>query len=101
MSTSTGPTLLAQIDTELQSIQAKLRDGSATGSNLGALIATMVTNEAITNAVTDTLTTNVDTTNTVLDALVLGSGTGLGKITEVPLDDDLHTWIAAAIVTET
>ena len=101
MQVANAPTLLAQIDTELQSIQAKLRDGSNTGTNLGALIATMVTNEAITNAVTDTLTTQIDTTNTVLDALVLSSGDGLGVIADVPLDDTLHVWIAAAIVTET
>ena len=80
MVTSTGPTLLAQIDTELQAIQAKLRDGTATGSNLGAILAA---------------------SQTVMTALNLTSGNGLGTITEVPLDDDLHTWIAAAIVTET
>ncbi len=75
-----APTLLAQIDTELQEIQAKLRDGSATGSNLGAILAA---------------------SQTVMTALNLTSGNGLGTITEVPLDDTLHVWIAAAIVTET
>ena len=82
-----APTLLAQIDTELQSIQAKLRDGTATGSDLGALVATLVANIAI--------------TQTVMTALNLSTGNGLGVIADVPLDDNLHTWIAAAIVTET
>ena len=82
-----APTLLAQIDTELQSIQAKLRDGTATGSDLGALIATLVA--------------NIATTQTVMTALNLSTGNGLGVIADVPLDDNLHTWIAAAIVTET
>ena len=48
-----APTLLAQIDTQLQEIQAKLRDGTGTGSDGGALIATLVANIATTKVVVD------------------------------------------------
>ena len=82
MTTSTGPTLLAQIDTELQSIQAKLRDGSATGGTIGGLIATA---------------------KTVLDLINDSgqAGTGLGLKASIPSGADLETWLNAAIVTET
>ncbi len=95
------PTLLALIDTELQSIQKKLADESGTGVTLAAHIATAKANELLTNTATDLMTTNLAVTDALLDALVLSTGDGLGVIADVPLDDTLHVWIAAAIVTET
>jgi len=79
-------TLLEQIDDQLQLIQAKLALNTGV-TDISALVAT--------------LTTNVATTDGLLDALVLATGNGLGIIADVPEAADLHTWIAAAIVTET
>ncbi|KKK68380.1 hypothetical protein LCGC14_2944610 [marine sediment metagenome] len=93
--------LLAQIDDELQLIQKKLADESGTGVTLAAHIATATANELLTNTATDLMTTNLAVTDALLDALVLSTGDGLGVIADVPLDDTLHVWIAAAIVTET
>ncbi len=61
--------MLEQIDTELQSIQAKLRDGSGTGSDLGALLVTLLANIATTDTVADTLAAQVVTSDAVVDVL--------------------------------
>ena len=76
------PSLLAQIDTELQAIQAKLTDTAQTGSNIGALIAT---------------------TQTVITALAdsANSGTGIGPLASIEGAQTLQAWIQAAIITET
>ncbi len=118
MVVSGDPSLLDQIDTVIQAIAAKLSDRSNTGSDLGALIATAVTNEATTNAVVDTMaaqvvtsdavadtmTTNLATVQTLLDALNAQTGTGIGitaDVEPVATAATLHEWIAAAIITET
>ena len=90
MTISTGPTLLAQIDTELQAIQVKLYNNTAsTTSTLAAHIATLKANIAITKAV-EVLITDAG-----------GAGTGLGLIAAVQGGTDLETWFNAAIVIET
>lgn len=96
------PSLLTQIDTELQLIQAKLTDTAQTGSNLAAIIATAVTNEATTNAVIDTLTTNVDVTAALLVTLLDSgnAGTGLGPVASMQ-QADLTSFFVDAITAET
>jgi hypothetical protein len=90
--------LLKQIDDELQAIQKKLRDGSGTGSDLGALVATLLANEATTNAVVDTLTTNVDTSAALLVTLLdsADAGIGIGPVASFAADltQDLVALIA-------
>jgi len=93
--------LLDQIDVEIQAIRVKLGDSTNVGTTLAATIAAGKAAEAVTNAVVDTLTTNIAATQTVMTALNLSTGNGLGVIADVPAAADLHTWIAAAIVTET
>ena len=109
--------LLEQIDDQLQLIQAKLRDGSGTGSDLGALVATLLANIATTDtvadtlaaqvvtsdAVIDTLTTNVATTKTAVDLLydVGDAGTGIGPLADQQATTDLSALIVLAIAGET
>ncbi len=116
MSTSTGPTMLAQIDTELQAIALKLQVGSGV-ANISALVATLLANVAVsdavidtlaaqvvtTDAVADTLTTNVATTTTEVTALqdATDSGTGVGLKATIPSGDTLTAFMVAAIALET
>ncbi len=88
MSVAIGSSLLKQIDDELQLIQAKLRDGTATGSNLGALTATLKTNIDVSAAL---LVTLLDAGN---------AGTGLGPIASMQ-QADLTSFFVDAIAAET
>jgi len=81
--------LLEQIDDQLQLIQAKLRDGSGTGSDLGALVASLVA--------------NIATSKTAVDALydVGDAGTGIGPLADQQATTDLSALIVLAIAGET
>ena len=88
---SDQPTMLALIDTELQSIQAKLVNQSSTpGATVASHIATLVANLA--------------TTQTVMDLIndAGNAGTGLGPTASLQGNPTtLEDWFNAAIVTET